>query len=235
MRIMLAMLLVAAAAPAPAADSPEAWFIPFAAAYQPPVAGFNAAFAANGMPEARSRHFGWGLEFRALTGSFLVGPMFFKTWDDVENDAFKLRTDATGIFAEAGLKIAPFSFLTIVPMVAVGGLSQSFGIREMTGEMTLDDLLVDPGRSVSLTTGTKLAGLGALELGFAANSSAGGIGVALRGGYLYAPFSPNWRVVNGDLVNNAPDDRLGGWFFSVGLLLTPAVQTTSQTDQGELR
>ena len=230
MRIMLIMLLAAAAAPAPAADSPEAWFIPFAAAYQPPVAGFNTAFASNGMPSARSRHFGWGLELRTLAGSFLVGPLFFKTWDDVNNDAFKLRTDATGIFGEAGFKIAPFRFLTIVPMVAVGGLSQSFSIREVTGPMTLDSLLGYPGRSVSLTTGTKLAGLAALELGLAANGAGGGIGVALRGGYLYAPFSPNWRVGNGGVVGDAPDDRLGGWFFSVGLLLTPAVQTTSETD-----
>ena len=229
MRIMLILLLVAVPAPAPAADSPEAWFIPFAAAYQPPVAGFDSAFASHGMPEARSRHFGWGLELRTLTGSFLVGPLFFKTWDDIENEAFKLRTDATGIFGEAGLKIAPFRFLTIVPMVAVGGLSQSFGIREKTGELTLDGLLGYPGRSVSLATGMKLAGLAALELGLAANSATGGFGVVLRGGYLYAPFSPNWRVVNGDVVSNAPDDRLGGWFFSVGLLLTPAVQTTSQT------
>jgi len=230
MRIMLMLLLVAAVAPAPAADSPEAWFIPFAAAYQPPVRGFNSAFISHGMPEARSRHFGWGLELRTLTGSFLVGPLFFKTWDDVENDAFRLRTDATGIFGEAGLKISPFRFLTIIPMVAVGGLSQSFSLREKTGGMTLDSLLGYPGRSVSLTTGTQLAGMAALELGLAANSAAGGIGVALRGGYLYAPFSPNWRIVNGAVVGGAPNDRLGGWFFSVGLLLTPAVQTTSETN-----
>ncbi len=232
MRIIPILLLASLAATALAADSPEAWFIPFAAAYQPPVGGFNAEFAkpTNNMPQARSRHYGWGLELRTLTGSFLVGPLFFKTWDDVQNDAFRLRTDATGIFGEVGLKIAPFRFLTIVPMVAVGGLSQSFSIREKTRPMTLDSLLGYPVRSVSLTTGTTLAGLGALELGLAANSAAGGIGIALRGGYLYAPFRPGWRVVNGDVVSNAPEDRLRGWFFSVGLLLTPAVQTASQTD-----
>ena len=145
MRIMPILLLASLAATALAADSPEAWFIPFAAAYQPPVGGFNAAFADNGMPAARSRHYGWGLELRTLTGSFLVGPLFFKTWDDVQNDAFRLRTDATGIFGEVGLKIAPFRFLTIVPMVAVGGLSQSFSIREKTGTMPLNSLLGSPG------------------------------------------------------------------------------------------
>jgi hypothetical protein len=230
MRIMLIILLAVAAAPAPAAESPEAWFIPFAAAYQPPVAGFNEAFADNSMPSARSRHFGWGLDLRTLAGPFLIGPLFFKTWDDVWNESFKLRTDATGIFGEAGLKIAPLSFLTIVPMVAVGGLSQSFSIREVTGPMTLDSLLGYPGQSLSLTTGTRFAGLAALELGLAANGAAGGIGVALRGGYLYAPFSPNWRVVNGNVVSGAPGDRLGGWFFSIGLLLAPAVETSTETD-----
>jgi len=182
------------------------------------------------MPAARSRHFGWGLELRTLTGAFLVGPLFFKTWDDVENSSYQLRTDATGIFGEVGVKLSPASFLTIVPMLGVGGLSQSFSIREKTGEMTLDSLLGYPGRSVSLTTGMKLAGMGALELGFTANSKAGGIGVALRGGYLYAPFSPTWHVINGAVVGNAPDDRLGGWFFSVGLLLMPQAQTASQTN-----
>jgi hypothetical protein len=227
---MLIMLMVAAAAPALASDSPEAWLIPFAAAYQPPVSGFNAAFADNDMPTARSRHFGWGIELRSLTGSFLVGPLFFRTWDDVENSSYQLRTDATGIFGEVGVKLSPASFLTIVPMLGVGGLSQSFSIREKTGEMTLDSLLGYPGRSVSLTTGMKLAGMGALELGFTANSKAGGIGVALRGGYLYAPFSPTWHVVNGAVVSNAPNDHLGGWFFSVGLLLMPQAQTASQTN-----
>ena len=104
--LMVLFLAVLAAVPARAEDSPEAWLIPFAAAYQPSVSGFNAKFAERGMPEASSRHFGWGLELRSLTGSFLVGPLFFKTWDNAENDSFQLRTDATGIFGEMGFKLA---------------------------------------------------------------------------------------------------------------------------------
>jgi hypothetical protein len=229
MRIMLVIFLAAAAAPALASDSPEAWFIPFAAAYQPPVAGFNSAFASHGMPEARSRHFGWGLELRTLTGSFLVGPLFFKTWDDVDNGSYHLRTDATGIFGEAGVKLAPFSFLTIVPMLGVGSLSQSFNLRQTKDSIGFDTLFTDVPMNISLSSGTKLAGMAALELGLAGGSTAGRIGVALRGGYLYAPFSPTWRIANGIVVKNAPEDRLGGWFFSVGVLLMPAAQTTSET------
>jgi hypothetical protein len=224
------MVFLVAAAPAPAAESPEAWFIPFAAAYEPPVASFNAAFASRGMPEAHSRHFGWGLELRTLTGSFLVGPLFFKTRDDVEGSSYHLRTDATGIFGEAGMRLAPFSFLTIVPMLGAGGLSQSFGIRKKADTFEFNDPIWDVPENLSFSTGTKLAGMAALELGLAANSKSGGIGIALRGGYLYAPLSPTWRIANGIAVRNAPEDRLGGWFFSVGLLLMPAAQTTSETN-----
>jgi len=227
MRIMLIALLLTAAVPALAEDSPEAWLIPFAAAYQPSVSGFNAEFAANGMPEAGSRHYGWGLELRTLTGSFLIGPLFFKTWDDVEQGSYHLRTDATGIFGEVGLKLAPASFLTIVPMVGVGGLSQSFDIREKTGDIGFDTLFGNVPEHLSLATGMKLAGLGALELGLAVNTDAGRFGLALRGGYLYSPFDPNWHLSSGAAVSGAPDDKLGGLFFSVGVLMMPAAQSAS--------
>jgi hypothetical protein len=232
MRITLMVLLLAvlAAAPAIAEDSPEAWLLPFAAAYQPQVSGFNSVFASHGMPEARSRHFGWGVELRSLAGSFLVGPLFFRAWDDVEDDAYQLRTDATGIFGEVGLKIAPFSFLSIVPMLGVGGLSQSFSVRARTGSISLDSLLgVGAPQAVSLTPGMKLAGLGALELGLAANTKAGRFGLALRGGYLYSPFKPDWRISNGAVVTGAPDSRLGGLFLSAGVLMMPQAQTVSET------
>ncbi|MBN2465697.1 hypothetical protein JXD38_08785 [candidate division WOR-3 bacterium] len=234
MRITIIVLLLAVTLPALAQDSPEAWLIPFAAAYQPPVNGFNAVFAKPeyGMPQARSRHFGWGIELRTLTGSsLLVGPLFFKTWDDVDNGSYRLRTDATGIFGEAGLRLAPFSFLTIVPTLGVGGLSQSFSLRKNLGDtINIDTLFSNIQGNLSFASGTKLAGMAALELGFAANSSSGRIGVTLRGGYLYSPFRPAWRIANGALISGAPNDCLGGWFFSVGLLLMPQAQTTTELD-----
>jgi len=229
MRIILTALLLAAAGPTSAADTPEAWLIPFAAAYQPPVSGFNSAFASHGMPAARGRHFGWGLELRTFTGSFLVGPLFFKTWDDVDSSMYHLRTEATGIFGEMGLRLTPASFLTIVPLLGIGGLSQSFGLRENTDDIGFDTLFDHAPANLSLSAGTKLAGLGALEIGLSASSSSGRIGVALRGGYLYSPFTPTWRLSNGAALRGAPDDRLGGLFFSAGLLLMPQAQVASET------
>jgi hypothetical protein len=229
MRILLIVVLLAVAVPALAEEGPEAWLIPFAAAYQPEVSGFNSVFASHGMPEASSRHYGWGIELRSLTGSFLVGPLYFKTWDDAENSSYQLRTDATGIFGELGVKLAPFSFLTIVPMIGVGGLSQSFSLRTKTGSIGLDSLLgIGAPQAVSLTPGMKLAGLGALELGLIANTKAGRFGVALRGGYVYSPFGLAWHLANGAEVTDVPVSHLGGPFFSAGLLMMPQAQTVSQ-------
>lgn len=224
MRIILFILVLAAAAPTLAQDSPEAWLIPFAAAYQPPVSEFNARFVAKGRPEARSRHYGWGMELRSLSGSLLLGPLFFRTWDDADNDSFQLRTAATGIFGELGLKLAPVSFLTVVPIIGVGGLSQSFSLREKSTAVPFDSLL----RSASYASGMRLAGLGALELGLVANTGAGRLGLAVRGGYLYSPFTPTWRIANGAEVQDAPSAKLGGLFLSAGLLLMPEAQTLSE-------
>ena len=228
MRILLITLLLAAAVPAPAQNNAEAWLIPFAAAYQPQVDGFNAVFAKHGMPTAGSRQLGWGLELRTLTGGFLVGPLFFKTWNDAANSSYELRTDATGIFGEFGIKIAPFNFLAIVPQLGVGGLNQSFTLRAKGNSISLDSLLgVAAPQAVNLSPGMKVAGFGALELGFIANTRAGGFGLALRAGYMYSPFNLTWHIANGANVTDAPPTHLGGPLFSLGLVLMPSAQTTS--------
>jgi len=229
MRIVSFVLLLALVLPALAEDGPEAWLIPFAVAYHPQVSGFNTAFARHNLPQAHSRHFGWGLELRSLSGAFLVGPLFFRTWNDVENDGYRLRTDATGIFGELGVKLSPASFLAIVPMLGLGGINQSFHLRAKTGSIPFDSLLGNSSpQVVSITPGMKLAGMGALELGVVAGTKAGRFGLALRGGYLYSPFAPTWRLANGAEVAGAPADRLGGLFISAGLLMLPAAQTSTQ-------
>jgi hypothetical protein len=222
---ILALVCLAAAT---SAVAQEGWLIPFAAAYQPDVKGFNSAFADNRLPQAGERQYGWGIELRSLVGgSFLVGPMFFRTWDDASNDSFQLNTTATAILGELGFKIAPFDFLTIIPMVGVGAVDQSFNIRTRSEDITLEELLSSPGRNASISSGMKLAGLAALELGLSVGTSSGHYGLALRGGYLYSPLAPGWHLSNGARLTESPDSRLGGLFFSAGITLVPAAQTTT--------
>jgi hypothetical protein len=220
MRISTLALFIALAAAPLAAQ--EAWLIPFAAGFSPDVGGFNTAFADAGLPRTATRQYGWGIELRSYVAGLLIGPLYFRTWDDAESNDYQLRADATGILGAVGLRIAPFSFLTIVPQLGVGGVNQSFTIREKSGATPLPDLLADPGRTVTISPGMKLAGLAALELGASFATDAGRYGLALRGGYLYSPSRLDWRLSNGAPLTGTPASRIAGPFISAGILLMPA-------------
>jgi len=226
-KLLLLAIILLAVHGTRAQDSPEGWVVPFAAAYQPNVAGFNSAFAQKELPQARVRHFGWGIEVRSLVSGLLLGPLFFRTWDDVETDSWQLRTDATGIFGEVGYKIAPVPLITIVPMLGVGGLSESFNFRKKSRDIELGELLDDPGQNVSIQSGMKLAGLAALELGLSVSTGGGRYGIAARAGYLYSPVNVGWHLANGARVLDPPEGNLGGPLFSLGILIMPAAQTTT--------
>ncbi len=223
MRKALLLIIIAACA----ATAQEGWVIPFAVGYRPDIAGFNAEFAAHDLPEAAVNHYGWGIEIRSLVGNLLVGPLYMRAWDDAETEEFHLRTDASAVLGEVGYKIAPLSFLTLVPMVGVGGLSQTFSIRSLTGDIGLDSLLRAPAQNAAIQSGMKLAGMAALELGLAATIGDARYGLALRGGYIYSPADPGWHLSNGSRIAGAPDGHLGGPFASLGLMLLPAAQTQS--------
>ncbi len=226
MRIIISLLVLAAFAAAPAQ---EGWLVPFAAAYQPDLGSFNKRFTKYSIPEANTREYGWGIELRSLVNGLLVGPMFFRTWDDASNNSFQLRTEATCILGEVGLKIAPVKFLTIVPMVGAGGLNQSFSIRAQTGDLNLDTLLSEPGQNATISSGMKLAGLAALEIGLSVPATSGRYGLTLRGGYIYSPLSVTWHLSNGAKLKDTPNTKVGGLFFSAGILILPAPEMGSST------
>ncbi|MEO0085831.1 MAG: hypothetical protein ABIK37_04295 [candidate division WOR-3 bacterium] len=226
--VLLATLagLLAGAARAEEA-SPEGWLIPFACAFEPDIAGINSTFARHNLPEADSRLFGWGCEIRSLVSrDILFGPLFFTTWNETSNDSFRLRTEALGLMAEAGFKLDLFNFMTVVPMLGLGGVREAFALRKNTGAVNIDSLLVAPGQNANLSTGFKATGLAALELGLAFNTEAGRFGLALRGGYLYSPLELVWRLANGSEVTGVPRSLIRGPFYSAGILLMPAAQTT---------
>lgn len=223
MRIFSAILLFVGIVAAQ--DSPEAWLIPFAAGYAPTtLPAFNNRFAGT-TPLLPERQFGWGIELRALASNLLIGPLYMRTSSEATGAGRSVRSDATAIFGTAGLKISPFSFLTLVPAIGIGGLNQSFAIHELSGNTGLDSLLRTPGRSISFSPGTQLAGLAALELCLAVNTTAGRYGLDLRGGYLYSPFNLTWRLSSGGHLTGVPQTHLGGPFATVGIALLPAPVT----------
>lgn len=197
--------------------------MPFGCGFQPDLARFNEAFARHGIPRAQERHYGWGIELRSgVGGGFLLGPMFFRTLNDVVTDEFSLRTEHIGILGELGYKLGVFKFLTLVPLVAVGGVQPRFHIRQKTGEVSLDSLLNSPGNTATVSPGMKLTGMGAVELNLMFLAKTGRYGLALRGGYLYSPFRLDWRLANGARVTGTPESKIHGPWFSVGISLIPA-------------
>lgn len=215
------ILLVLAAFPGPA-RAQEGWLVPFAVAHQPDLAGFRSTLADHGLPQPAERQFGWGIALRSLTGGFLLGPMYLRSWSDTETPTWQLRSEANALFGELGYKLAPAGWLTIVPMLGLGGLSQSLNLRSRTGELPLDSLLRSPGRDASIRTGLKLAGLASLELGLAVPTGTGSYGLTVRGGYFYSPVAPGWHLANGTRLTNAPTTSLRGPFLTIGLLILPA-------------
>jgi len=210
------------------AQAPEGWLVPFACAFQPDIADFNNAFLQKGLPSAEERHFGWGIELRSgIGGGFLAGPMFFRTYNDGENDRFHLRTEHTGIMAELGYKLPLFKFFTIVPLIGLGGVQPGFHIREKTGAISLDSLLQAPGNTAVLSPGMKITVLGALELHLLIPTNTGSYGLGLRGGYLYSPFRLDWHLANGSRITGTPDSKIQGLWFSVGITLIPAPEVAT--------
>jgi len=120
------------------------------------------------------------------------------------------------------------NFLTIVPLVGIGGVQPSFQIRKHTGDLTLDELLSAPSNIATISPGMKITGLGALELNLLLPTNTGSYGISLRGGYLYSPFTLDWRLANGARVTNTPDIKIKGPWFSLGLTLIPAPEVQSQ-------
>ncbi len=205
------------------AQEPEAWLIPFSCIYQPDLRGFNERFAALELPTTGEQLYGWGIELRSGVGKhILFGPLYFRTRNRSENEKISLHTETWGVLGELGIKIPLFKFLTLVPIVGIGGVQPGFQIRQKTGDLKFDSLLTAPGKIAILSPGLKPAGMGALEINLFLPTTTGSYGLSLRAGYLYSPFNLDWRLANGARIIDPPDSKIKGPWFSLGIALVPA-------------
>jgi len=210
-------------------QEPEGWLIPFSCAYQPDLSGFNHRFIAQGLPQAKNRLYGWGIELRScVSNNILLGPLYFRTWDNVENEKLHLHTETWGILGEFGIKLPIFKFLTIVPLIGIGGVQPSFHLRQKTGDLNLDSLLTAPGKIAVISPGIKLTGMAAFEVNLLIPTTTGSYGLSLRSGYLYSPLHLDWRLANGARITNTPDSKIQGPWFSLGITLIPAPETHTE-------
>jgi len=207
----------------------EAWLVPFAVGYRPELTGFREAFSrsSQNLPQPAENQLGWGIEIRSLASGFLLGPMYMRTWSDAESDSWRLRTESNALFGTLGYKLSPTTWLSVVPMLGVGGISQSLHLRARTGDLPLDTLLLGPGQDADIGTGLKFAGLASFELGLAFPTSSGSYGLSTRLGYIYSPLRPDWHLASGGRLRDAPTTGQRGPFVSIGLLVIPAPEVST--------
>lgn len=222
--IFLLVMLVFGSAP-----GQEGWLIPFGCAFEHDIKGFNEAFIQHHLPPVSKRLYGWGLELRSpLGGNILFGPLYFRTKDRVQDSAFQLYTETWGFMGEVGFQMPVFRFLSIVPMLGIGGVQPSFHLRKISEDIEFDSLLLAPGRIATISPGTKLTGLAAIELGLMLPSKAGRYGLGLRGGYLYSPFNLDWHLADGARVTKTPKAGLRGLWVSLGIIIIPAPEVVTE-------
>lgn len=108
----------------------------------------------------------------------------------------------------------------LFPSLGIGGGGMSLKIAERSSP-SFDDVLGDPGRSSTLTTGMLLvdASLG-LNYRFVTGSDDGrahGILLGVEGGYTYSPWDSGWDLDGVNDVAGGPELRIEGFHVRVSI------------------
>lgn len=118
-----------------------------------------------------------------------------------------------GVFT-VGYQFRPAPRWRLHPLLGLGGGGVQLEIGS-TGAETFDDVLQDPDRSATLTSGQLLVSVGfGAEYRFLGAPGKGGLQVGLRAGYLWAPSQAEWTLGD-ETVAGGPDATLGGPFARI--------------------
>lgn len=173
----------------------------------------NDRLSATGYPTVSTELFSVGAGgYRVVANRLLFGAEM--------NGLFVPRQAARGrdVFVGGGYGLVTLGYLTrptprlrLYPQAGVGGGGLVLDIGD-DGTDSFDDVLADPDRSATLSTGSLLVSLGfGLEYQFGAPTEKG-VRLGLRGGYLLSALSSDWSL-DRDRVGGGPDASLQGPFL----------------------
>ncbi len=168
---------------------------------------------------------GWGMEKRLVLG----GEGYYLKGQERNIEGYTLSLAGGAGFFNIGYLLFSGSHLNLYPVVGIGGGRLSFDI---TGEQTetFDNILHDPGKSVSLKTGGFLLNFsltvdylvpvfeGIDELG-----EETGLAVGLRVGYVFDPTPGDWTANKIANITGGPELGITGPYIQ--LLLGPGSNT----------
>ena len=122
-----------------------------------------------------------------------------------------------GLFRLGYLLLADYGF-DLVPAIGIGGGGMSLKITER-GSPTFDDVLGQPARSSTLSTGMLLVD-GSVGVNYRValgppDRRRGGILIGLHGGYLYSPWNSSWDLDGLSDVAGGPELLIQGFYGRV--------------------
>lgn len=116
-------------------------------------------------------------------------------------------------FANAGRVIWSAKNLRVYPLVGLGGGGMRFRISEDVSALSIDEVLDNPERSVSLSAGGMLLNF-ALGIDYLVpfsedENGRGGMVLGIRAGYTLAPFKGSWSMKDIE-ISGAPEIGITG-------------------------
>lgn len=193
------------------------------------LAALNTSLTDRGYPSFPERRLTIGAGGHGIRGRWILGgeghAFVGKTTDAIRTGQnYETALNGGYGFFNVGYLAMQRGHLHAYPFAGIGGAGAQLRIRESSAP-TFDDVLRDPGRSASLTTGGLVLQFGiAVDQLFvlqsresAAQSSQAGLVFGLRLGYAFMPAQSAWRQ-NSTRVASGPDVGIDGPYirFVVG-------------------
>jgi hypothetical protein len=187
------------------------------------LGGLNTRLAAAGLPALDESVPTWGGGGYGVVGRFHFGAVGHGGLDPTEVSGSN-RVGLSGGYGLARVRYEALSAgdFTLYPALGVGSGAMSLKIADLDAP-TFDDVLDDPGRSSTLSTGLIFlmnAGL-AVDYRFQIKEldDGGGWGfvVGVEGGYMYSPGSTSWTLDDINDVVAGPNLGIEGFYVWISL------------------
>lgn len=179
----------------------------------------NDRLVAAGYPEAEESFVTLGGGGYMMRNRFLVGGEGHGALSTSgSTSAGQFRTTVGGGYGmfNVGYAVWAYGGTLVYPMVGVGGGGLLVNIEERSSP-DFDDVLDDPRRGVNLSNSQFLVSVAlGVDHVFGGFGNRGGLGVGIRGGWIFAPVEGDWMFGRND-VAGGPDAGFTGPFVRVSI------------------
>lgn len=131
---------------------------------------------------------------------------------EAERDDLRSDINSKYFLARIGVDLAHWRGLRIYPLLGIGTASTKVTIASENGA-SFDDVLTDPGREVHMSqTGLLLDASLGIDYRFKVKETetkSSFFTVGVRGGYLFAPYSSEWKTGTAE-ISGGPDILMSG-------------------------